>query len=481
MPDPFEEFEQWTEDRLVSALPADEVRRRGDRMRRRRTGLQAFGAAAALAVVVAGGSLLTAQSTDSGPRPAPATEAPRPSGDWLRDIPTGFPLDEGMQAVHGRDAERRTVDDPSPHWTDLLGCRPVEGAERLDARIAFATAVRVRGSRELALFADEATAQAQLQALRDAAVGCADRSFLGSSTVGRFGVRTLDTPLGEQVLVQMLSYDGQQRVPGRRATVLSQAGNAVLMVGLRDRSTALEPTDDTGRRLLARAQSLAAAMCVFTAVGCPAPAPDDPPSPTAPSGGHPTTVPAGIRLDPGLFPLDADSERTTVRDRSTQLALDPCHNEGGRLTGPDRTDFVGVVQTFPAGAQVRQLAVYPDSATAAEAISTLESELELCRSYQHPDGLSEDRWTELGSDAATLDVDDALLAVDHAYTDGNLTTLATHHLVVRVGNAVLAMAYDGEFGASQNDEAVFTVDAKQRDDATRIIPQLCVFADGGCP
>jgi hypothetical protein len=447
-------------------------------MRRRRTALQTFGTAAALAVVIGVGSVLGGHTPGTSPSPAPATEQPRPAGGWLRSIPTEFPLRAGLPVVTGRDADHGTISDPTSPWTDRVACRPIDTHDRADGSLAFATDTRLHESRELALFADEAAAQAEFESLRQGAADCPDRPYLGVSTVGRFSV----TPVDHGVLLQLLSYDGRQRVPGRQAAVLSQVGNAVLMVFLRDDSTAVESghsTDQRLRDLLARSRALTAEMCVFSAAGCTTDTPSDVPSPApAPRPAPVTTIPAELSLTAGLPAVDADTERTTTRDRSTQLAFDPCHNEGGHLTGPSRTDFLGVVQTYPAGARVRHLAVYADAATAAEAIDTLESELRLCRRYDYPDGTSQDRWVQLGSDAASLGVDEALVAVNHGYTDGNRTTLATHHLVVRVGNAVLVMAYDGEFGAT--DSGVLTVDAKQRDDAARIIPQLCVFADSGC-
>ena len=108
MPDLFDPL-RGTPDQLVRPpLPPAEVRRRGDRLRRRRTVTAATGAALAVALVVGGGLALGGGlTTGSTPAPVPPagqppsesaepSPAPTPDVDWLTSIPTGFPLADDL-------------------------------------------------------------------------------------------------------------------------------------------------------------------------------------------------------------------------------------------------------------------------------------------------------------------------------------------------------------------------------------------------
>jgi hypothetical protein len=77
VPDLFDSLKQLDHDPSVQPLPAAEVRRRGDRMRRRRGALEALTALAVVAVVVAGSALVEGRS-GSG-HAGPATQGPTQS------------------------------------------------------------------------------------------------------------------------------------------------------------------------------------------------------------------------------------------------------------------------------------------------------------------------------------------------------------------------------------------------------------------
>lgn len=79
MSDPFEELGRMGGAGLpVTPLPAEEVRRRGDRMRRRRNALGAAGAAIAVAVVASGALFVGQNLTGTAPVP-PASQSSSPS------------------------------------------------------------------------------------------------------------------------------------------------------------------------------------------------------------------------------------------------------------------------------------------------------------------------------------------------------------------------------------------------------------------
>jgi hypothetical protein len=91
MPDLFDPLRD-LEDLSSAPLPASEVRRRGDRLRRRRHALQALGGAAAVVLVASGVALTTGLLDDGNPT---EVAAPAPEDGWLTEIPTHYPIDRG--------------------------------------------------------------------------------------------------------------------------------------------------------------------------------------------------------------------------------------------------------------------------------------------------------------------------------------------------------------------------------------------------
>lgn len=102
---------------VVPAQPPEAVRRRGDRLRRRRTALQVLASGFAVVVVLAGGFWASGGS-DSGSSPGPADStdpAPAeldladgmPRGNWSSQIPelvvcgSPYPEDDSVTVVHG--------------------------------------------------------------------------------------------------------------------------------------------------------------------------------------------------------------------------------------------------------------------------------------------------------------------------------------------------------------------------------------------
>ena len=86
-------------------LPADEVRRLGDRARRRRTAVRAAGVTGVVATVAVGSLLIGTESPSTTPDPASPdpgpspTRAAAPAPDRL--VPSGFPLNRGLPSSAG--------------------------------------------------------------------------------------------------------------------------------------------------------------------------------------------------------------------------------------------------------------------------------------------------------------------------------------------------------------------------------------------
>lgn len=212
----------------------------------------------------------------------------------------------------------------------------------------------------------------------------------------------------------------------------------------------------------------------------PRPNPAQSPSP-APSNSvvdRLTTIPPGMDLTAGLEEPGGDNgRRETTVAVDTPWSLDPCQR-GGQPNNA-RTDFLGVSQPMPSANAARELAVHQNPEAAEQVLDEFPEALDRCSTSQYPGG-AETRWRIL--DAPTdLGADDAIVVVGNYHQEaGYLTTTASHFVVVRVGNAVLIVATHGEFGQSQNDEAVKEADRQARGYASTIIEKMCIYAADPC-
>jgi hypothetical protein len=102
-------------------LPASEVRRRGERLRRRRTGLRTLGGALAVAVVLGGVALTTGM--DGHTTPAPATQSPGPTtAATAMAIPAWFPLDQGYPDPGGDGSVTGPSSSPAAAFAPIEAC-----------------------------------------------------------------------------------------------------------------------------------------------------------------------------------------------------------------------------------------------------------------------------------------------------------------------------------------------------------------------
>lgn len=342
MRDPFEELRSLTDEGgPVPALPAREVRRRGDRMRRRRNALSAVGAAVAVAALTSGGLVVNDALTGATPAPAPASQAPsRPAGtptpaetseapavDWVTEIPEGFPLAVGLPEPGG-DVPEWTWSDKKSQPLSAVACG---GDEQLSTDSRRADSLRVQVTppdasvwRHVILFEDDAAARQAYTDARSSAIVCAEMSPVGDDTEvteARWEM-TEDRRAGHpvvQVRGRIYAAGTETRVPGRVATQVVRVGNALLVARIDDAASNTEPDADE-QQLAADVDTIVAAMCAFEAEPCA-----EPPAVTE--------VDAGATAEQTTTPAVSPAETPAVEPEPTpELVLDDTNLiEGGQI------------------------------------------------------------------------------------------------------------------------------------------------------
>ena len=310
MSDPFDTLKHLDEGPARPALPASEVRRRGDRMRRRRAATQALGAALAVVTVVGGGFALGGELTDSSrPAPPPASQGPnpvdpKPEDDWRTAIPADFPLDQGFPSADFSESELTPPGPGVDVLTPLEACvhwvfPTVEPKDRLGTVFQQPEDSRPR---LLTTYADDAEAHGVLTAVVQGFDACPRESFGGvPESVALTEVR--ETGVGDEGYVIVRTYESD----GRPAIGLGQihvvrVGNAVLLLSTSNEGGATK--QDVERQVeeqTAQTQALADAMCIFSLEGC---------------SEDPAPVEEQSSLQRALLGLD------TIRDLTSELATD---------------------------------------------------------------------------------------------------------------------------------------------------------------
>lgn len=229
---------------------ASEVRRRGDRIARRRARwAMVAGATVAAAIVV---PLALARPATDPPRPPVATDAPppAPAPGWFARVPDDIDLTAGMTSA--APSVLAGADDEAVRAVTVCGAgRWVRGlpAGATDGRVATGEAEQ----RVLLVYRDDATARAAFDEVRRTAGGCGsgDRLLIP----GEVGGPGADESWG----LVLAGPDGAESVFAVRV------GNAVLL------DHAAAPSADApevAARLVERAEPAVEQLCVFGGERC---------------------------------------------------------------------------------------------------------------------------------------------------------------------------------------------------------------------
>jgi hypothetical protein len=456
MSDPmFRSFRQPLE---VSPPDPRELRLRGERRARRTTIATLAGAVLLVVAVVAPVAALSNGDDKSAPPVLPSPSPTRPANvAWVRTIPDGFPLGEGIPMPGEASAQmQRGEGQPllpcgngqsslgqSQGWTDVAtasNSRVVDPVDGIDTRL-------------LALYASD-------QEARQVPVNIAqmyDACTPGAPGVGPEVVRRV----GDQN-AWTLTYPTSSKPVGQLITI-EQVGNAVLV----QRDTLNAADDRTVQQRLAEVRAgqrnVVAAMCVFAAEPC---AP-----PTSPGSAEDPTV-AHVDEIPDSFPLDAayedpgsDGEVHTPSPDGEGVVFDPCGVEAFAMPSQDRLAFQ---VTGPEYADTRELRTYPSADEAVAQLDRLRSAVADCPRDDSAGPADAMVWRVVDVDTGYDSV-----AVTQTYEQG---LGGGAWVFTRVGRSILALVEGGEFSA---ETARVRVPAMV-DRAKQITPSMCTFTDAGC-
>jgi hypothetical protein len=476
MSDPIRDLENFsTGGTPMTPLPAAEVRRRGDRLRRRNTTLLSVAGAVAVAAVVATPLALRGGADDAGHDPGFATSSPSASvttstavgGAWLAAIPEDFSLAEGLPARNEDGTDVGDLDRSRDQRIELCGTTGWSQADGLDSASVSYTAPEDTRTRSLTLYPDDTAADAALQQLQDTVAGCTSEEVGGTEQV----YAPFDHPAGEA------SYAWTQRfrTSGQFDTglVVHQAvrvGNALLVTSSYGEGGAGDSIDKVAEATASDADVVVRAMSLFAeqpdaATRTPDPYTSEPGTPQVEPG--PSTddgIPADFPIDAGLTTSEGDS----VDGPSARAEGVPEATFCDVLAWPNGGDArLAVTAAVPEYYQGREVVRYASAAEAAAAIATLRRVVGDCPEQPQQDGsayLTTEREADTGHDS---------FAFSRAYDRG---LGGEGYVFTRVGTAVLALYTSGETAPENMDKVV----ARLVDATALITPAMCTFTDAGC-
>lgn len=448
MRDPIEDLQHFSsEGTTVNPLPASEVRRRGDRMRRRNTAFATVGGvAAALAAVAVPLSVVSGAGDD---RPDISPAPPAPSVSWLQEVPEDFPLDDGYS--FGAVVEEVSPSIPAacgtPFWTtdgttDVQGAI-VSGGEAFDART-------------LMVYPDDTAAERALADIRTAVADCPEQTTTdeGPDTTLVYDVVDQDLPAEESFVFTEQVRTAEDVLGNATITMAARAGNAVLLDQSYGAPGGEQVVEANLRNQLQRAATPLSAMCVFSPTPCGGT--DD-----AEAG---PVVPDGFPLLAG-WPTDSEGGEFGLAG-PTRTGLDVMEPEACGVVAevPEHTDLVRGAYNNPEDYRQRQLLTFASADEADAYVDDVLAIFDDCFEVETGDGST--RLTQVVTDLSDTG-DRAGGAITRYERDGEPVPGMSTLLVVRVGSAVLLAENQSEGGggldpAAATQEAFTAIVAESR-------------------
>jgi len=455
MSDPIEQLQSLTQQGVdVTPLPPSEVRRRGDRLRRRNQALAAVGGVAAIALIatpialLAGGREQALPPADT-PTPTVTETATTAPGSWRVTIPSGFPLAEGWPeptetgtglGVAGP-SDDLAVDEPGAMCPATAVSVPAP-VDRLAATWSQPEDFR---SRQLLLFANDGHAQQYADWLRATFADCdgveSGDGYIVSAAVVDF------QPVSFAWSATLRSELQGAAAPGLQLVQVAVVGNAVLVnAGSDEGSDAGAMSNEYAGEVV----DVLAAMDVFE--GSPQPSESETAAPLDDiPAGFPLTVDA--QADGGDFAWEGPSAR------APGVVLPDLCDSNPYPTGQDRLAFN---VAGPEYGDDRTLLTFDRADNAVAALEYLRARASNCPSEQNVryDILARDP----GYDSFTFGA---------SYTDGLGSEVWQ---ATRVGRGLLLLH---TYGEGTRDSLPLQADVLTQLTG-KITPAMCVFTEAGC-
>jgi hypothetical protein len=257
----------------MNALPAAEIRRRGDRLRRRNNALAGAGGALAVAALIGIPVAINANNTPAEIQPAPPAPSPTETEsqttapvDWLTTIPADFPITEGM-VTGGGQAFEGGVDAFS---ICDFGYPTSRGTADTQTWV-YSDDGESSATRVIQLWSDDEAARASVQALEQAVQDCPAQPTPGGEDI--IESKLVDFRTGGDVsttfIQQIVADDGL--VSQLSVVEVTVVGNAVLVDWSYGSAAGDDVVDFVTQRLAELSAETRAAMCVFAADPCAGP------------------------------------------------------------------------------------------------------------------------------------------------------------------------------------------------------------------
>jgi hypothetical protein len=465
--DPFEPLDNFPEGLHVNALPASEVRRRGDRMRRRNTAVATVGGVVAAAVFIGVPVALMSGNDSDTVDPAPPaptrTDDPAPSESWITEIPEDFPVTEGM------------TDEGEPTEGDLDAIALCDTSYPTSRGTADSVTYFYSGdgessaTRVFQLWPDDAAAYRSIDQLEEAVQDCPQQPTAGGDSVFETRLVDFDTG-GDASLTFVRQVVGDDGLVSQLDTVeVTQVGNAVLVDWSYGAAGGDQAIDIATRILAERSATTRAAMCVFSADPCAGGEPVA--TPEGAGDGDPTAQGTDTTAIPDDFPLVQGMDDGGDSD---------VEGPGPGVEGARVVDLCGTEVFAPSGMVARQAA----RETGIEYLETREV-MTFISADEPAEALTQVR--EAVSGCARIagefyDWTPRLLEGPPGFDSVTWGFFADETLdggvfqITRVGSAVLVL-----YAAGEMSEPSLQPTADSLTETTlALAPEMCLWTEGGC-
>ncbi|MFA6298739.1 MAG: hypothetical protein WC642_06210 [Nocardioides sp.] len=463
MPDPIDELENFDPGAPMTPLPASEVRRLGDRHRRRRTAGIALASAAAVAIIATGSVVLAGGGEPQGLDPAPPNPSETtPSGPR---IPDTLDLTVGMAENESSEPVTQRHGDVGLTLLDFCGTTPFAGDGRADSVSAATSGPEYSDTREVVLYPDEQSAARVLTQVEASARGC-PRQESGPDNATLHRVESWDA--GESGILVVRTYTNSL---GAEIMHFTQVGDALLAsstYGEYDPSNTAGGEAEQARRL----QTVVDQLCLFTDEGCetttepPATEPpqsDDIPEDFPLAAGWPERHEPGP--DNGLTGPAPDVELVEV--------LQVCD---AALPAAPALDRLGAVWTNVEDYRNRQLLTFEDVEGAIAYQRSLVDAYRACPRSEDGEGnaaLHDVRQTRVGGESWAV-------VRTFEFQGSPAIGMEVVH-VIRLGRALLVDTTSNEGGGGPDPDAQATAQITRQTEASAdVVAAMCAFTEAGC-